>query len=503
MPHSRLSNAVHGAFHVPTTQRYLVVQGVVWALIVVSIGLLAVDGALGPQHPAAAKLQLMDSVLLTIFVLELILRIGSYRPPALEVFDRPPLGQLRTHTTSRLRFALRPIQLVDILAVMALFPGLRGLRALRLLRLLRTTQFFRYGNPFATVINAIESNGLLFSFAMLILFSETVIGGVTFFLIEAAHRPDATLAEGIWWALVTITTVGYGDVTPTTALSRVVGGVLMVGGMVTLALFAGIISQSLVTAVSAIREEQFRMSDYANHVVVCGYDATTNLLLEALTEEMNLQTTRVVIFADRDQPRELPTAFLWMRGDPTKQSELDKVRLTHASAVIVSGSRGERPQIADAKTILTVFTIRSYLEAHERDVRHRRSPLYVVAEILDTENVSHALTAGANEVVETRRMGSLMLAHAVRFHGSADVMSHMLVKGRHNVYVGQIPGQLQEPVPYAQLMRSLGLAQQGALVIGLRFPDGEEVINPRGSVEVVPGTLLVYLSEQPVLKAPS
>jgi voltage-gated potassium channel len=478
VPHSRLSNAVHGAFHVPTTQRYLVVQGVVWALIVVSIGLLAVDGALGPQHPAAAKLQLMDSVLLTIFVLELILRIGSYRPPALEVFDRPPLGQLRTHTTSRLRFALRPIQLVDILAVMALFPGLRGLRA-------------------------IESNGLLFSFAMLILFSETVIGGVTFFLIEAAHRPDATLAEGIWWALVTITTVGYGDVTPTTALSRVVGGVLMVGGMVTLALFAGIISQSLVTAVSAIREEQFRMSDYANHVVVCGYDATTNLLLEALTEEMNLQTTRVVIFADRDQPRELPTAFLWMRGDPTKQSELDKVRLTHASAVIVSGSRGERPQIADAKTILTVFTIRSYLEAHERDVRHRRSPLYVVAEILDTENVSHALTAGANEVVETRRMGSLMLAHAVRFHGSADVMSHMLVKGRHNVYVGQIPGQLQEPVPYAQLMRSLGLAQQGALVIGLRFPDGEEVINPRGSVEVVPGTLLVYLSEQPVLKAPS
>jgi len=503
VPRSPLFNAVHGAFHVPTTQRYRLVQGVVWALILLSIVLLVFDGALGPEHPAAPTLKLMDSVLLMVFVLELILRIGSYRPPSLEVFHRPPLGRLRAHAISRLRFALRPMQLVDLLAVIALFPGLRGLRALRLLRLLRTTQFFRYGNPFATAINAMESNSLLFGFAVLILFCETLIGGVTFFLIEAAHRPDATLAEGVWWALVTITTVGYGDVTPTTALSRVVGGVLMVGGMVTLALFAGIIGQSLVAAVSTIREEQFRMSEYANHVVVCGYDATTNLLLQALTEEMDLQITRVVIFADKDQPRELPAAFLWMRGDPTKQSELDKVRLTHASAVIVSGDRGDKPQIADAKTILTVFTIRSYLKAHFEDVRHRRSPLYIVAEILDTENVSHARTAGANEVVETRRLGSSLLAHAVRFHGSADVMSHMLAKGRHNVYVGQIPGRLEEPVPYAQLMKGLGLAQKGALVIGLRFPDGEEVINPPRDVPVVPETLLVYLSEEPILEAPA
>lgn len=503
MSPSQLFDAVHDAFHVPSAPRYRAVEGVVWALIFLSIVLLVIDGAVGPEHPASPTLQLLDRSLLVVFLLELTLRIGSFRPPSLEVFHRPPLGQLRAHAVSRLRFALRPLQLVDMLAVIALFPGLRGLRALRLLRLLRTTQFFRYGNPVATAIRAMESNGLLFGFAVLILFFETMLGGVTFFLIEAAHRPDASLGEGIWWALVTITTVGYGDVTPTSPMGRVVGGILMVGGMATLALFAGIIGQSLVTAVSTIREEQFRMSDYANHVVVCGYDETTNQLLEALTDEMDLLATRVVVFADQDQPRELPPAFLWMRGDPTKQSELDKVRLTHALAVIISGSRGDKPQIADAKTILTVFTIRGYLDEHAREVKDRRRPLYIVAEILDTENVSHALTAGANEVVETRWLGSSMLARAVRFHGSADVMSHMLMKGRHNVYVGQIPGLMETARPYADLMRELGLAQKGALVIGLRFPDGAEVINPRRDLQVVPGTLLVYLSEQPMLEAPA
>ncbi len=498
-----LVEAVHDAFHVPKTRRYQVVQGLVWALIVTSIALLVVEGAVGPDHPAIPTLKRVDSALLGVFLIELILRIGSFRPPSLEVFHRPPLGQLRTHVVSRLRFALHPLQLIDILAVISLFPGLRGLRALRLLRLLRTTQIFRYGNPFATVIHALESNSLLFGFAFMILFFETLIGGVTFFLIEAASRPDASISEGIWWALVTITTVGYGDVTPTTTLSRMVGGVLMVGGMITLAMFAGIIGQSLVTAVSAIREEQFRMSEYANHVVVCGYDDTTHILLQALSNEMDLLATRVVIFADREQPRNLPSSFLWMQGDPTKQSELGKVRLTHASAVIVSGSRGDSPEMADAKTILTVFNVRAYLEAHQMAIRHRRSPVYVVAEILATENVSHALTAGANEVVETRWLGSSMLAHAVSFHGSADVMSHLLMKGQHNVFVGEIPREMTEPVSYVELMMELGLAQQGALVIGLRLPGGGEIINPPRTMAVHPGTQLIYLAEQPILEAPS
>ena len=56
----------------------------------------------------------------------------------------------------------------------------------------------------------------------------------------------------------------------------------------------------------SIREEQFRMGDYANHIVICGYDSTTALLLELLRNEIDTDETRVAIFEDRDRPREVP-----------------------------------------------------------------------------------------------------------------------------------------------------------------------------------------------------
>ncbi len=493
---------LHAAFHEPGTRIYRAVQGAVWGLIVLSIVLLAVEAVLPDTSEWRSRLAAIDRIVLIVFALEIVLRVASYRPPTLKVFDRPPFGRLQVHLTSRLGYLLKPMQLIDLLAVLALFPELRGLRALRLLRLLRSSRVFRYRNPFAIVLRSLEENGLLFLFAFSVLGIATLLGGVSFYLVEAKANPGLdSVVDGMWWSLVTMTTVGFGDISPVTGLGRVVGAVLMVAGMFTLALFAGIVGSSLVHGMLSIREEQFRMSDYVNHVVVCGYDESTHLLLDALSREIDLDDTSVVLFDDHERPRDLPPEFHWVEGDPTKESELDKVRLTHAAAAIVTGSRSTSPQFADARTILTVFTIRSFMRRQEgRGERHR--PLYVVAEILDAENVDHARTSGADEVIETRRIGYSMIAHAVGFHGTAAVMSRVLVSGSHNVYVGCVPDHAGEVVTFGELLRRAKLASQGGLVIGLRTPAGKEIINPARSLEVEPGSLLIYLAKEPLLDAP-
>ena len=500
---SRILSTVHAAFHEPSTRIHRVVQGTIWGLILLSILLLVVESTLPVDSPAVPFVETADKVLLVIFAIELVLRVGSYRPPALAVFHRPPMGALRTHVLARIAFLFRPMILIDLVAVLALFPELRGLRALRLLRLFRTIRVFRYRNPFAIVLQAFEENGLLFAFAFSVLGGATLLGGISMYLVEAKSNPAIDhLGDSAWWALVTLTTVGYGDVVPVTVLGRIVGGVLMVSGMFTLALFAGIVGSSLVSGMLSIREEQFRMSEYVNHVVLFGYDESTHILLRALTEEIDLQENRVVVMDDHERPRELPPDFLWVQGDATKESELDKVRLTNALAVIVSGARDMSPQNADARTILITFTIRRFLRKARREVRRRRNPLYLVVEILDSENVGHAETAGADEVIETRMIGYSLIAHAVRYHGTATTMSRFMCSGAYNVYIGQIPDAPADAVTYRELLLGLRLSEKGGLVIGIRNPDGEEVINPPKSYRVAPGSQLIYLSETPLLAPP-
>lgn len=482
---------------------YRAVQGGIWALIVLSIVMLIAEPFVPPGLMGAFRL--VDNIVLWIFVVEYLIRVGTFRPAALEVFQPGPLITLRTHIVSRVRFAMQPLMLVDLLAVITVFPELRGLRALRLLRLARTLRVFQYANPFASITRAFEENSLLFIFGFTVLFFETVIGGLSMYFIErAANENISTVADGIWWALVTITTVGFGDITPVTTLGRIVGGVLMIAGMLTLAMFAGFVGSSLVRAMLSIIEEQFRMGEYVNHIVVLGYDKSSEFLLNLFEMEFDSEEARIVVFDDFERPRELPANVLWVQGDPTKQSELDKVRLTHARAAVVAGLRGIPPQAADARAILTTFTIRRYLRQHPEMTKDRLKQLYVVTEILDAENVDHAKAAGADEVVETRRLGFSMIAHTVRYHRTADSMSRLLLSGSYNPYVGQIPeGSMEEATPYTQLLAKLQLTNRGALVIGLYPPDEDAIINPPRDYLVQPGTMLIYLSEAPVLEPPA
>ena len=495
---------LYTAFHSPRSLAYKYVQGTVWVLIWVSVALLVIEGLLPLESEWRELLTLADRAVLTIFAVELFLRVATFRPQSLKIFRPSAAVQFRVLALGRLGYLFRPIILIDLLAVAALVPELRGLRALRLLRLLRSARLFRYRNPVAIVMQSLEENRLLFLLAFGVLGVVTLLGGVSIYLVEASANDSlTTLLDGMWWALVTVTTVGFGDITPVSTVGRLIGSTVMVAGMFLLASFAGIVGSSLVNGILSIREEQFRMSDYVNHVVVCGYDNTTHLLLDVLREELNLDTTRVVLFDDRERPREVPPEFLWVQGDPTKESELDKVRLMQAAAVIVTGQRDVTPQVADARTILVAFTIRAYLDHYKAQVLDRRFRLYMVVEILDSENVGHARLAGADEVLETQRVGYSMIAHAVGYHGTATAMSRLLLFGEHNVYVGLIPTQSESTLTFGELLNRLELSQRGGLVVGLRTPKGQEIINPPKSYLLTMDEHLFYLAKEPLLEPPN
>lgn len=490
-----LFETLHAAFHRPDTPVYRWTQGVVWVLIAASIGLVVVDVY---EVNLPDWVVWIDRTILGLFALEISLRILTFRPPLLEVFEDRTSVRLKEHLYARFVYALRPLNLIDILTVVAVFPALRGLRALRLLRLLRANRFSH--GSFRSLARALEDNAALFLIALSTLFTAVGIGGMSIWMVERGQNDKIeTLADGMWWALVTITTVGFGDIYPETGLGRGIAGVLMVSGMFMLALFAGIVGHSLLNAVLTIREDQFRMSTNVNHIVVCGYDAGSAMLLDALVDEIDPSVHDLVVFAPGERPRDLPATWTWVRGDPTKESELSRIRPTHAKAIIVVGTRTRAPAEADAVTILTVFTLRRYMKA-QKETPRRRSRLYIVAEILDAENVEHAKTAGANEVIETTRLGFSLMAHAISQPGTAEVLGEVVRTGAHSLYVGAIPAEYELPMTFGALAKALK-SHHGVLVIGTRAPDGTDILNPVDDLSVHPGVSLVYLAESDVLSS--
>ena len=491
-----LWSKLEAAFHDSSARSYRYVDAFVYALVLVSLIILGVEPFV--QGRASWWLEQIDLVVLGLFAVELTLRVATYRPRRLEVFDMSPPDRLRAHFVARLRFLLRPMQLIDLATVIAVVPALRGLRVLRLLRLLKSKRIFRYGNPFAGLTSAFEADRALFLFAFSVLGIQMVLGGISYYLAERGH-PLAHLespADGLWWALVTLTTVGYGDFTAHTIVGRFVAGVLMVGGMFTLALFAGIVGHSLLNAVLSIREEQFRMSGYVNHIVVCGYEPGSVALLDALSSELDLDRSRVVLFSDQPRPADVPAAFLWVDGDPRKENELGKVRLSDAASVIIVASRSVAPSIADAATILTAFTMRSFMQPHEEK---RKRPLHIVAEILDEENVKHARASGVDEIIETRRIGFSMITHSIVFPGVGSLGGKVVAYGDQSLFTGLPAGDIEDR-SFGSLARVVR-ESTGILVLGWRNAQGDHV-NPPDDEQVPEDAELIYLATRAALPRP-
>lgn len=148
---------------------------------------------------------------------------------------------------ARLNLACHPALIIDLLAFLPFYLSaivLIDLRILRTLRLLRFLKLSRYSPAMYTLIRVLSNErkalagaGLLL--AMALLFSATLM-----YYIEGNAQPDkfGTIPEAAWWSIATLTTVGYGDVTPITALGKLIGSVTMVMGLCILALPVAIIS---------------------------------------------------------------------------------------------------------------------------------------------------------------------------------------------------------------------------------------------------------------------
>ena len=156
----------------------------------------------------------------------------------------------------RLRYLRTPFAIVDLLAILPFYLLLLGVdfRFLRLLRLMRLLRIFKLGRYYrameviGAVIKSKKEELILASCVMgvLLLFASCLM-----YFLESAAQPEAfsSIPAAMWWSIVTLTTVGYGDIYPVTALGRLFGSFIALSGVGMVALPTGILGAGFVEIV--------------------------------------------------------------------------------------------------------------------------------------------------------------------------------------------------------------------------------------------------------------
>jgi voltage-gated potassium channel len=172
----------------------------------------------------------------------------------------------KSRAGSLLKFIFSGYGLIDLFAILPFYlpfifkVDLRFIRALRLLRFFRIFKVNRYNRSLRLIGDVIREKKTELSITGFVAFIILLVASILMYYIEGPVQPDKfpNILSSFWWAIATLTTVGYGDVFPVTALGKVVSGAIAVLGIGLVALPTGLISVGFIEKIGKKKEEMKR-----------------------------------------------------------------------------------------------------------------------------------------------------------------------------------------------------------------------------------------------------
>ena len=239
-----------------------------------------------------------------------------------------------------------------------------------------------------------------------------MLGGWAISRLEVSPGGEPKLAEGnnpFWWAIVTMTTVGYGDFAPKTPEGRLLAIVIMFAGISLTALLTATVSSIFVA--KRIREDKgLETLNTTDHILLCGWNRMVDSLIDSL-QSMN-ESDKLDIVMINDETEDAISAirnkygnvkFRFVRGDFTREAILEKANLEKAKIAVILPNEGlEAGSHPDEKTIFATLTIKTMAPSCR-----------VVAYITERDNLTHIRRANADEVILSDDFGAYMVASHV------------------------------------------------------------------------------------------
>jgi voltage-gated potassium channel len=372
-----------GSTHDPLSRR--IHRGLV-ALVLLTVMATILESVPALYQRYATLFHAIELVAAAVFILEYALHIWS-------ITEHPMLRTVPAWK-ARLGYALSPSMLIDFVAILPFFLAFflgTELEVLILLRLLRFYKLARYSPGIRSLMEAVHAERRALLACLVILGGLMIVAAAVMHFVEGRAQPDkfGSIPDSMYWAIITLTTVGYGDAVPITPAGKLVAGFTAVMGLVMLALPVGIIATAFAEVIHR-RDFVVTWNMVARVPLFAQLDATE------IADVMRYLRSRVVEAGDVILQRDAPAHSMFLIASGSVEMELRERRLRleegqffgvsailHKERILATVRALEQTRllVLDRDDLTALMEQNSEIAARVREVAESRIPLHFASDV--------------------------------------------------------------------------------------------------------------------------
>jgi len=374
----------------------------------------------------------------------------------------------------KLKYMVTPAAIIDLLAI---FPAYRPLRVLRIFVLFRVLKLLRYTksvNRFVEVV--VNKRFELLTLLFLLVFIVT-IAGIALYVLEEHINPNIeSLFDAIYWALITISTVGYGDISPVTDLGRTISMLIIISGIAMISFATSVIVSAFSERLIELKENRMieKINKSRSFLIICGYGQLSKMFFRLRHEDMH-----EYIILDKDQERVEQArrdGYNAVQEDASRYDTLKKFNIEHSHITILCLTASDVENI--------------YITLNAKSISRKIS---VIARVNDIGTVSKFRYAGADHLLMPNKVVNTMIRTAITQPTMYKAV-HAILTGKNVARIDEIHIH-EKHFMIGKSVENLNFRASKLLLVGIERK-GKFIFNPPASEIIQTYDILLLMGRQ-------
>ncbi len=440
------------------------------------------------KHPLPLWMDYYDIYFVSlVFLIEYILRLWVYSDMSTyivkEYKDADFIGKefkvwsvFFKALKRKLSYVVTPAAIIDILAIMPAYRPLRVLRIFVLFRFLKLLRYTRSANQFVDVLASKRFELLTLLFLLLFV---VFTGGIAIYVLEETHNPNIeTIFDALYWSLVTISTVGYGDISPVSDLGRLISVIIIIFGIAMISFATSVIVSAFSEKLSELKEERIIEEVNKSHefLIICGYGQMAKMFLRI---KDRMEFDYIILDKNEENVRQAThDGYAAIVDDASRFETLSRFKTAGNKVTVMCLSHDDIENI--------------YITLNAKSVSPK---IRVIARASNSEIVSKYQRAGADHILLPNEMAGTMMAVAI----TKPIMYkaiHAIFTGQNVALLGEIP-IYKDSLLADKKIREIDFRLHKLVLIGIqKARSGSFEFNPDPETYIEKGDILLVMGKK-------